>query len=455
MKKFFFFAAVFWSIAFNISFSQVLSKVYILSEGGFSPNTSALSLFNNINNTFTPNIFNPGNLGLYPDGIILHQDNLFVTEQGNYGSNGKIYRLDTLGTLISSATAGINPYSLAIANNKIYITNGPASKVTVLNLNNLSFIRNIDVGVYPQEILAVGNKIFVANNSLFGGSSDSTVSVIDANTDSVVFKIIVKKDPSSLAITNDNHLLIGCPGDASKGIIYKVNINNYQIVDSFRVQVYGFDKDISVDRHSNKIFFISNTNNIVSLDLLNRNVTSIFTSTFPNNFYYGYAYDYINKRHYILDAKNFTVNGTLIITDSTGTVLNTFQTSVAPRRVLFKYVNPSSSIEEKLISDNFTLNQNYPNPFIISEGSSSKTKISWNSHLSGHTTLKVYDILGNEIATLVNDYKPAGYHEIDFYGNDINTLNYNLSNNNLASGIYFYRLTIGSESQVKKMIIRK
>ena len=172
------------------------------------------------NTSYTEDIFNPGNLGLFPDGLIFHENHLYVTEQGNFGGSGKIYKLDTLGNVLNSTTVGTNPYSLTISNNKIYITNGPASNVSVLNLSDLSLVTTISVGVYPQEILAINNKVFVANNSLFGGASDSTVSIINAETDLVEHTIIVTKDPSSLAFSNNGFLLIGCPGDENTGRIF-------------------------------------------------------------------------------------------------------------------------------------------------------------------------------------------------------------------------------------------
>ena len=58
--------------------------------------------------------------------------------------------------------------------------------------------------------------------------------------------------------------------------------------------------------------------------------------------------------------------------------------------------------------EDFLLQQNYPNPFNPS------TKISWQSPVGSWQTLKVYDILGNEVATLVNEYRNAGNYEIDF-----------------------------------------
>ncbi len=421
--------------------AQQLSKVYILSEGGFSAGTSALSLYNNQSNTFTQNIFSPGNLGLYPDGLVYYEGNLYLTEQGSFGGSGKIYKLDTLGTVISSATIESNPYSLAIANNKIYITIGPSSRVTVLNLSDFSFIKNITVGAYPQEILAYNNKVFVANTSVWGGDSDSTVSVIDPSVDLVVATITVKKDPASLAISNDGHLLIGCPGDDVEGKIFKVDASTYQIVKSYSISQYGFNKDISVEKESDNIFFISSLNDIVKYNLTSGNASVVLSSVYPNNFYTGYAYDYSTKKHFVLDAKNFAVNGSLTILDSAYSVLGTYQLSIAPRRILFKYNSQPSSINENFTVSSFTLNQNYPNPFNPS------TKVSWQMPVSGHTSLKIYDILGNEIATLVDDFMQAGNYSVDFNAGS------------LSSGVYIYTLRITNDNQnfisSKKMTLLK
>lgn len=86
---------------------------------------------------------------------------------------------------------------------------------------------------------------------------------------------------------------------------------------------------------------------------------------------------------------------------------------------------------------NFQLNQNYPNPFNPS------TVISWQLAVRSFVTLKIYDVLGNEVATLVNEEKPAGNYKIDFNGS------------HLASGIYFYTLRAGGFVQNRKMILLK
>lgn len=94
--------------------------------------------------------------------------------------------------------------------------------------------------------------------------------------------------------------------------------------------------------------------------------------------------------------------------------------------------------EEVINPDGYSLLQNYPNPFNPS------TVISYQLPASGNVSLKVFDILGNEIATLIdNDFKEAGY-----YNYLLSTVNFPLS-----SGIYFYRLQAGNFVQTKKMIL--
>lgn len=313
---------------------------YVLGEGQFNvPGTAKLSYYNFITSNFTQNIFNPGELGNTPDGLILNSNKLYITEQGNFGSAGKIYLTDTNGTVNMQSSVGTNPYSLTIASGKIYVTNGPAGTVSVVDMNSLSTIRTINVGIYPQEILAIGNNVFVCNTFIFGGAVDSTVSVIFAPGDTLIATIKVRQTPSSLAKTNDGKLLVGCPGSSAEGKIYKIDPESFAKLDSFSISngfAVGFDKDIAVDTESDNIYFISYVNNIVRLNLSTRAVDLFIPNSVSGSFFYGYNYDSKNKRHYIADAKNFTNNGSLYIYDNNGNLLNNFTTGVAPRRILIK-----------------------------------------------------------------------------------------------------------------------
>ncbi|MBE0569982.1 MAG: T9SS type A sorting domain-containing protein [Ignavibacteriaceae bacterium] len=103
---------------------------------------------------------------------------------------------------------------------------------------------------------------------------------------------------------------------------------------------------------------------------------------------------------------------------------------------MFTYSN-EIEVEVDFTPKEFVLYQNYPNPFNPS------TVISYQLPLSSDVTLKVYDVLGNEVATLVNEEKQAGVYEVEFDGSS------------LASGMYLYKLQAGSFIETKKMILTK
>lgn len=92
----------------------------------------------------------------------------------------------------------------------------------------------------------------------------------------------------------------------------------------------------------------------------------------------------------------------------------------------------------------YILGQSYPNPFHQS------AMIEYQLPETSFVTIKVYDILGNEIATLVDEEKPSGYHSVEF-----NSRNYSSQARNLGSGTYFYSIETPNLRDVKKMILLK
>ena len=100
-------------------------------------------------------------------------------------------------------------------------------------------------------------------------------------------------------------------------------------------------------------------------------------------------------------------------------------------------VNIENEDSELAIPDKYLLSQNYPNPFNPS------TTIIYSVQKTGFVSLVVYDILGNEVANLVEGELPSGKHSRIFDGN------------NLSSGVYFYTIEAGDYTQTKKCLLLK
>lgn len=102
----------------------------------------------------------------------------------------------------------------------------------------------------------------------------------------------------------------------------------------------------------------------------------------------------------------------------------------------WEVVNNIDNLNYQALKD-FRLDQNYPNPF------NPTTKISWQSSIEGWQTLKAYDAIGNEVVTLVDEYKPSGLYEVEFDAAS------------LSSGVYFYVLKAHDFLAVKRMLLMK
>jgi len=99
--------------------------------------------------------------------------------------------------------------------------------------------------------------------------------------------------------------------------------------------------------------------------------------------------------------------------------------------------NAMVGLENEIVPTVYGLEQNFPNPF------NPITKIHYQLPKNNFVTLKIYDVLGNEIITLVNEIKAAGKYQSTFDAN------------NLSSGIYFYKIQAGDFIDIKKMILMK
>ncbi|UCH65509.1 MAG: T9SS type A sorting domain-containing protein [Ignavibacterium sp.] len=146
----------------------------------------------------------------------------------------------------------------------------------------------------------------------------------------------------------------------------------------------------------------------------------------------------------IFSANSITVGPNFTI-DSAGDVILSAQTiAIIPQFFIikggkFQVISGATptriETEDTIIPSELSVGQNYPNPF------NPLTKIKFSIPQKSNVIIKVFDILGNEIKTLVNAEKPTGTYEITWYAES------------LPSGIYFYRLQAGDYIETKKMVL--
>ncbi|NOX64757.1 MAG: T9SS type A sorting domain-containing protein [Chlorobi bacterium] len=203
--------------------------------------------------------------------------------------------------------------------------------------------------------------------------------------------------------------------------------------------VYSFLRPYK-DSNGLAVMNFSNEDQSVTIDLTNVNLEfsdnfSLTSSYWVNDLYNGSSTQVLGS-----DLAAFSV--------SLGTYGSAIYTISAQQEMVdLPILPPIVKVEKNLNSlpNRFELSQNYPNPF--NPSTTIKYSIPTGRQAFQIVTLKVYDILGREIATLVNEVQSPGVYEVKF--NPVS------SSQDLVSGIYFYRLQAGSFAESKKMILLK
>ena len=173
--------------------------------------------------------------------------------------------------------------------------------------------------------------------------------------------------------------------------------------------------------------FVANTvNNVVTLNWV--------TATEINNYGFeiqrnGDAIGFVSGNGNSNSVKTYSFTDT---PTSTGTY--SYRLKQVDNDGTYEY---SDAVETVIVVDGYTLSQNYPNPFNPS------TTIKYEIKSAGDVTLKIYDVIGNEVAILVNEHQESGIYYMDF------------GTSSLTSGVYIYRLSVGDISLVKKMTLLK
>lgn len=210
---------------------------------------------------------------------------------------------------------------------------------------------------------------------------------------------------------------------------------------------------MAVDKNNN-IWIATFSGGLVKFDGANWSTYNRANSDLPSNYVNAIVFDSIGNIWVGTDGglAKFDGNNWTVFRSSNSDLLHNSVISLAFDNLdnlwigtrngisVYKEGGVILSVEEKneeQISTNYTLSQNYPNPFNPS------TTIEYSIPKRSHITIKVYDLLGREVATLINEEKPAGNYSITFDAS------------NLSSGVYFYKLTAGTFNQTKKLILVK
>ncbi len=383
----------------------------------------------------------------------------FITIKNNYCHNN--YRWGIFTGFTDDITIENNTCSFSEDEHGIYVSNSSDRPII---RNNHSFNNN-GCGIHMNGDISMGGDGIISNavvegniihdNGYGGGSAIN----MDGVQDSEIFNnLIYNNHATGIAMyqidggdaSKNNKVFnntIIQPSDGRWNILVTDGSTGNALYNNILISHHSFRGSISIDAAS-ITGFISDYNilvNRLSNDDGNSNMTLSQWQSLGYDLHSMIAdpesqifVDYSNNNYHLLQNAQAVNTGTNLVLP---TVFEDLDNISRPQGSGFdigcyEYNNLTVVEEENLVSD-FILYQNYPNPFNPS------TTMSFVIGHSSFVVLKIYDVLGNEVATLVDEFKPEGKYEVGFDGSG------------LSSGIYFYQLLTESFVQTGKMIFMK
>jgi len=322
----------------------------------------------------------------------------------------------------------------------MYASSGPQNEGNILSINkNSGDGTNIGHSSFTDilglTISPLDKKLYAVRSS----SSESQILKVNSLLgDSYVFYTFDLPNMAAISFDTSGTLY----GAQETGEIYSIDLSNgtYDSISTSKIVILA----MAFDPVTNELWatirnvFGVQRDKIYKIDLTTGDTTFVGKTGF-NTTTNDLAFDE-NGVLYGIKGSGTTINDLFTIDVNTGEGTIIGPVGLKPLTGLAYAETGVKSVEgrdDKSIPTEFILSQNYPNPFNPS------TTIVFQIPILSFATLKVYDVLGSEVAILVNEEKPAGSYEINFNAT------------NLSSGIYIYRLRAGSFVKTKKMVLMK
>jgi uncharacterized delta-60 repeat protein len=390
--------------------------------------------------------------GFYAGGYDIVTDltgNVYVTgEYGNGGNNIFLVKFDSDGNLVNQTfynSSGEGGRKISLDGAGKIIIGGYVNDNDSLSFIALKYEQNLDFvwasrygqGIAGQEVIDmsvdINSNIILTSTNII--STDYETVKIGSNGVvewSKLYNSTSGWDFGRAVVTDNfgNVYVTGHTGLSGFPLFSRMTTIKYSPegeelwMQSYADSLDGWNaKDIAIDNSSN-LYVVGWTYNESNIAAIKYNSEGSFQWSITYN-----------------GPGNSTDNPSAIDVDPNGNVYttgNSFDESSGYDIAVIKYTQAPTNVEsEDKSPSSFSLKQNYPNPFNPS------TKISWQSPVSSWQTLKVYNVLGKEVVTLVNEYREAGSYTVNF---DASTL---------PSGVYIYKLQAGDFTQTRKMTLVK
>ncbi len=322
-----------------------LHGAYIVNEGGYGNNNGSITYINTSKSTATYNLFQQVNNRVAGDVIqsfsVSNNMGFIVANNSQKVEVVDLKTFESLGTILGT---DYPRYFLGISETKGYLTDGAfKGNVSVVDLKNFQIVKQIIVGNGPENILQVGEMVYVANSG--GWVSDSTVSVISTKVDMVIKTILVGDNPTDLVMDANGDVWVLCKGKVSydkdwnvvgetASRLIQINASDFSIKKDIEIGTLGDSFNpirLAINSDGNTLYYLEAEGVYKhSIDDLNPALQVFIEGT-----YYGLDVDPKDNTIYALKGNGFDADGYAIRYREDGTMIDSIRVGIGPNGAAF------------------------------------------------------------------------------------------------------------------------
>jgi YVTN family beta-propeller protein len=324
--------------------AEFANAVFVVNEGQFSGGTGTITYYNKLSGAVNQNIFETKNgypLGNIAQSMSIYNGNGYVV----VNNAGKVEIVNPDNFVSKGVISGFTlpRYFLGIDNSKAYIsewgTGGSAGAIRVVDLTTKTITQTIATGKGAEEMVKIGNKVYVACSG--GFDADSVISIIDINTNTVVNTIAVGANPASMQVDANGKLWVLCYGryNASfsmleeTGKLLRINPTTNTIEASFQFSsIYSQPSRLTINAAKNNLYYLYDD------AIYSHSISAAALSITPlvARGFYSLAIDNTTDVIYAGDAGNFSSAGKVIRYTIAGLIKDSIAAGIVPTNFCFK-----------------------------------------------------------------------------------------------------------------------
>ncbi len=323
------------------------ADVIVLNRGVTPGGVGSISIYDPLAREVEQNVFqkiNTYNMGSLAQSVLVDGEITFVVVSGE----GVVYILNTEDLTVIDKIQGMETprYVVKATPSKYYISDWGISGVHVLNLKTRKLVREIETGAGPENMLIYEDRLFVVNS---GGikdgllQSDSTVTVIQTETDTIMDTLYVGENPTSLQIDKNNKIWVLSPGitkipveTSSHGFLHTIDADSIEVLDTLKFANNLLKpRYLKIDEAGENLYFLSD---VAEADIYKHPVESMvlpIVSFIPGNFN-CLEYDSGEERLYAGDRRNGNEPGVVRVFGIDGAEIDQFECGFFPINFGFK-----------------------------------------------------------------------------------------------------------------------